>query len=122
MLNSTATLRPNLSQTLPELRTDELRLLHAFFARPVRRWPANIAIDVPPSTSRQQRRTVTYAELDQRSHALANELREFVNDECLVAILLPRDSEHIYLAQLAVLKAGAAYLCIEPSFPDAHVQ
>ena len=38
-----------------------------------------------------------------------------------MAILLPRDSEHVYLAQLAVLKAGAAYACIDPSFPDEQV-
>jgi non-ribosomal peptide synthetase-like protein len=44
-----------------------------------------------------------------------------VREECVVAILLPRSSEHIYLAQLAVLKAGAAYTCIDPLFPDEQV-
>ena len=99
----------------------EPRLLHEFFARAVRRWPENIAIEVPPSLQRPVRRTITYAELDRQSEALAGYLREFVTGECFVAILLPRNSEHIYLAQLAVLKAGAAYVCIDPSFPDTQV-
>jgi non-ribosomal peptide synthetase-like protein len=98
----------------------EPRLLHEFFTRVARQWPANVAIDAPPSASSPHRRTITYAELDRQTDALAAYLREFVTREC-VAILLPRNSEHIYLAQLAVLKAGAAYVCIDPSFPDAQV-
>jgi len=35
--------------------------------------------------------------------------------------LLPRNSEHIYLSQLAVLKSGAAYVCIEPNFTESHL-
>ncbi len=100
---------------------EEPRLLHEFFARAVRSWPANVAIDVPPSSAHPHRRTITYAELARQSDVLAAYLREFVTGECVVAILLPRNSVHIYLAQLAVLKAGAAYVCIDPSFPDAQV-
>ena len=87
---------------------DEPRLLHEFFARSAQQWPENVAIEVPPSATRPSRRSITYFELDRRSDALANCLREFATGECFVAILLPRDSEHIYAAQLAVLKAGAA--------------
>src|SRR5215475_4361831 len=85
-------------------------LLHHFFERAARRWPDRVAIDVPPKPH-SPRRTITYARLDRLADALARKLREFVSGECVVAILLPRDSEHIYLAQLAVLKAGAAYNC-----------
>src|SRR4051794_35406504 len=81
-------------------------LLHQFFDRAARRWPQHVAVETPPSPARPGRRTITYAELDRRSNALAHYLREFVTEECVVAILLPRDSEHVYLAQLAVLKAG----------------
>ncbi|MBA4189784.1 MAG: amino acid adenylation protein [Planctomycetaceae bacterium] len=100
---------------------EEPRLLHEFFARAATLWPENIAVDVPPSTAQPFRRTITYAELGRQTDVLAAYLREFVTRECVVAILLPRNSEHIYLAQLAVLKAGAAYVCIDPSFPDAQV-
>ena len=39
-----------------------------------------------------------------------------------MAILLPRRSEHLYGSQLAVLKAGAAYTCIDPAFPDEQLR
>ncbi|MCE9561257.1 MAG: amino acid adenylation domain-containing protein [Planctomycetes bacterium] len=100
---------------------DEPRLLHEFFTRAARRWPGNVAIDVPPSPSHPQRRTLTYSELDRQSDALAAYLREFVTGEYVVAVILPRNSEHVYLAQLAILKAGAAYVCVDPSFPDIQV-
>ncbi len=101
---------------------DEPTLLHEFFRRSARQWPDNVAIETPPSASQTTRRTITYAELDRLSDALAGTLREFVTRECIVAILLPRTSEHIYLAQLAILKAGGAYVCIDPTFPDAQVR
>lgn len=36
--------------------------------------------------------------------------------------MLPRRSEHLYSSQLAVLKAGAAYTCLDPSFPDDQLR
>jgi non-ribosomal peptide synthetase component F len=96
-------------------------LLHEFFDRSARRWPNNVAIDAPPCAAWPERRTITYAELARRVDSLAARLREAVTGESVVAILMPRNSEHVYLAQLAVMKAGAAYMCIEPTFPDAQV-
>ncbi len=100
---------------------EEPTLLHEFFEQAAMRHPDRIAIDTPPGTTRLERRTITYAALDRQSNALAGFLRDFIKEECVVAILLPRDSEHLYLAQLAVLKAGAAYTCIDPAFPDEQV-
>jgi non-ribosomal peptide synthetase component F len=39
-----------------------------------------------------------------------------------VAILVARTSSHVYAAQLGVLKAGAAYTCIDVAFPDDQVR
>jgi non-ribosomal peptide synthetase-like protein len=97
-------------------------LLHEFFVRAATRWPDRTAVEVPPGHGREGRRSTTYAELDRESDALAGRLRTLVFGECVVAILLPRTSAHLYAAQLAVLKAGAAYACIEPSFPDERVR
>ena len=36
--------------------------------------------------------------------------------------MLPRDSDLLYTAQLAVLKAGAAYTCIDHAFPEDRVR
>src|SRR3954471_17449764 len=80
---------------------EEPTLLHEFFEQSARRWPTRIAVDTPPGSDRAERRTITYAELDRQANALAQFLRDFVKDECVVAILLPRESEHLYLAQLA---------------------
>ncbi|MFN7931167.1 MAG: amino acid adenylation domain-containing protein [Blastocatellia bacterium] len=99
----------------------EPQLLHEFFAASVRKWPERVALEVPPGIGRPVRRTLTYAELEQRANAIAEFLQPFVTGECIVALLLPRRSEHLYVCQLAALKAGAAYTCIDPAFPDGQV-
>src|SRR5205085_5002589 len=101
---------------------EEPLFLHQFFERAVRRWPQRPALDVPPGNGRAGRRVLTYAEVEQQANALATFLSTFINGECVVAILLPRSSEHLYIAQLATLKAGAAYTCIDPAFPDEQVR
>jgi non-ribosomal peptide synthetase-like protein len=96
-------------------------LLHEFFQRAARTWPNRVAVETPPSRTQPCRRHVSYAELDQHTDALAGYLREYVTRECVVAVLLPRDCERVYLAQIAALKAGAAYCCIDPTFPDSQI-
>ena len=95
--------------------------LHQLFEAAARRWPDAVAIDVPPGPSRPERLLVSYAELERRARAIAGRLQPLVTRECVVAIMLPRDSDLLYAAQLAVLKTGAAYLCIDPAFPDDRV-
>ncbi|MEK6301654.1 MAG: amino acid adenylation domain-containing protein [Acidobacteriota bacterium] len=97
-------------------------LLHQFFAQTARQSPDRTALDIPPGTGRPERRLFTYAELNEQSNELAALLRTVVAGECVVAILLPRTTEHLYISQLAVLKAGAAYTCIDPSFPDDQLR
>jgi non-ribosomal peptide synthetase-like protein len=100
----------------------EPTLLHDIFADVVRRCPDRVAIDVPPSALRP-RRTVTYAELDRLSDMLAQLLSARVNAaDSIVIVLLPRDSERPYAAQLGIMKAGAAFACVDPSFPDRQIQ
>ncbi|HKP11815.1 MAG TPA: non-ribosomal peptide synthetase, partial [Blastocatellia bacterium] len=86
------------------------------------RWPQRIAIDVPPGNGRPERRVLTYAEVRQQADAVATFLSTFISGESVVAIRLPRQSEHLYIAQLAALKAGAAYTCIDPVFPDEQAR
>ena len=97
-------------------------LLHHFFERSARLWPERIAVDVPPGIGRSERRLVSYRELEQQANALASFLSTFVSGECVVAILLPRSSEHLYSSQLGVLKAGAAYACIDTASPDDQLR
>ena len=97
-------------------------MLHEFFDQAVRAQPERNAIEAPAGSQRLDRRSITYLELQRAANGLACFLRDFVKEECVVVLLLPRDSEHLYLAQLAVLKAGAAYTCIDPAFPDEQVR
>jgi amino acid adenylation domain-containing protein len=61
---------------------------------------------------------LTYAELDLRSNQLAEHLRALgAGPDSLVGILLERSIESV-IASLAVLKAGAAYLPLDPSLPS----
>lgn len=97
-------------------------LLQQFFEQSARRWPTHIALEIPPGLHRPERRRLTYAELKQQSDALAAFLSRFIADEATAAILLPRSSEFLYGSQLAALKAGAAYTCIDGNFPDEQLR
>ncbi|GAA4292193.1 hypothetical protein GCM10023148_55690 [Actinokineospora soli] len=67
------------------------------------------------------RRTLTFAQLDAAANRLAHLLVERgVGPEKLVALLLPRTADFI-VALYAVLKAGGAYLPIDPEYPPARV-
>ena len=66
--------------------------------------------------------TVSYAELDTRAGALASRLIEAgVERGDLVPIELPR-SERAVIAMLGVLYAGAAYVPIDPEYPEKRRQ
>ncbi|PWI40906.1 non-ribosomal peptide synthetase, partial [Streptomyces sp. ICBB 8177] len=70
---------------------------------------------------REGQRTLTYAELEAESNGLARELGERgVAAGDLVALALPGTAESV-VAMLAVTKAGAAYLPVDPDYPPARV-
>ncbi|TQM69597.1 amino acid adenylation domain-containing protein [Actinomadura hallensis] len=60
---------------------------------------------------------LTYAEVDARANRLAHSLvARGVGPERVVALALPRSPDMI-IAELAVLKAGGAYLPLDPEYP-----
>jgi len=62
-------------------------------------------------------RTLTYGELNARANRLAHHLRSLdVKPDDRVAICLARSVEQV-ISLLAVLKAGAAYVPLDPSYP-----
>ncbi|MFJ7148862.1 amino acid adenylation domain-containing protein [Streptomyces sp. NPDC100445] len=91
-------------QTLPEL-----------FAAQAARTPDAVAVTGPGGDR------LTYRELDERSDRLARVVAGHgAGPEHLVAVALPRGVELI-VALLAVLKAGAAYLPLEPAHPAERI-
>ncbi|MFC1672454.1 amino acid adenylation domain-containing protein, partial [Planctomycetota bacterium] len=91
-------------------------LLHQVFERQAQRTPGATAVE-----DLERSGLVTYEELDRRANRLAAILQERgVTPGCVVGILLPRCIEQ-YVSMLAILKAGAAYLPIDPAFPTERV-
>ncbi len=65
---------------------------------------------------------LSYAELDARSDRLAHWLvRLGAAPERIVALALPRSVDQV-VATLAVLKAGAAYLPVDPEYPAERIE
>ncbi len=94
---------PPLSVSVPEL-----------FATQVRRDP-----DAPAVTSGDE--ILSYAELDSRANRLAHHLLGLgVGVEDRVALLMEPSVEHV-VAELAVLKAGAAYVPVDLRAPEQRV-
>ncbi len=88
-------------------------LLHELFEARVDRSPGSPALAGPSPDSER----LTAAELETRANRLAWRLRELgVGPEALVALCLER-SVDLVVALLAVLKAGGAYLPLDPSYP-----
>ncbi|MGK3939207.1 condensation domain-containing protein [Streptomyces sp. RP5T] len=66
--------------------------------------------------------TTTYRELDDRANRLASDLTgRGIGPEDIVALAMPRSTEMI-VSLLAVLKAGAAYLPIDPAYPRERIE
>ncbi|MFC5752657.1 non-ribosomal peptide synthetase, partial [Actinomadura rugatobispora] len=63
----------------------------------------------------------TYAELDERANRLAHELIDRgAGPETLVGVVLERSAE-LVMTVLAVVKAGAAYVPVDPGYPDGRI-
>ncbi|MFJ5517260.1 amino acid adenylation domain-containing protein [Streptomyces griseoluteus] len=88
--------------------------LHGLFAAQAARTP-----DAPALLT--DTGTVTYGELDARSDRLAHTLRgRGVGPGTVVALVAERSPE-MMTGLLAVLKAGGAYLPVDPSYPQARI-
>ncbi|KAA8879750.1 amino acid adenylation domain-containing protein, partial [Nocardia colli] len=80
------------------------------------------ALDPVADAVRAGERTLSYAELDEWSNRLARRLiAAGVGPETLVAVALPRSVE-LVVALLAVVKAGAGYLPIDPNYPTDRIE
>lgn len=89
--------------------------LHERFSEQAARTPDGVAVI-------DGERSLSYAELDRRSDAVAHSLlARGIAPESTVGLLLERSAE-LVVALLGVLKAGAAYLPIDPELPAARIR
>lgn len=88
--------------------------VHEQFEEQVRQEPRAIAVVY-------ERESLTYAELNARANQLAHYLRENeVGPDRLVGVFVDRCLEMI-VALLGVLKAGAAYVPLDPNYPKGRL-
>ncbi len=98
-----------LAQSAERLATPE-SALHELFAARAREAGESIALHTDATE-------VSYAELERRANALAHRLRELgVGPEDRVALAGPRSIE-LVVGMLAVLKAGGAFVPLDPQYP-----
>ena len=108
--------RHQLLNELNEARHEqpESRCAHQLFEAWVERSPSAVAV-------RCGGQSLTYAELESRSNRLANRLlRLGVGPDVVVAVALERSIDMV-AALLGVLKAGGAYLPLDPSYPHGRL-
>ncbi|MDX3544048.1 amino acid adenylation domain-containing protein [Streptomyces europaeiscabiei] len=86
----------------------------AMFAEQVRQRPDSVALVFEDEE-------LTYAELDERANRLSHALiARGAGPERIIALALPRSAELI-VAEVAVLKSGAAYLPIDHDYPADRI-
>jgi amino acid adenylation domain-containing protein len=91
------------------------RCVHQLFEEQAAAMPGAVAVT-------WDGRDLTYAELNHRANRLAHHLRALgVGPEVLVGVCLER-SPDMLVAWLAVLKAGGAYLPLDPDYPPDRLE
>ncbi|HEX2417985.1 MAG TPA: amino acid adenylation domain-containing protein, partial [Micromonosporaceae bacterium] len=91
--------------------------VHALFSRQAARSPEAVAVV-------SGARTMNYSQLDRRSGQVAALLRDRfgVTRGDLVAVLLGRDDPDLIVTFWGILKAGAAYLPLDPQLPGNRLE
>ncbi|HEY0607383.1 MAG TPA: amino acid adenylation domain-containing protein, partial [Herpetosiphonaceae bacterium] len=91
------------------------QLVHQLFEAQVARTPDAIALIA-------ESQELSYAELNQRANQLARQLRrQGVGPDQVVALCMERSPE-LVIGLLGVLKAGGAYLPLDPSYPAERLR
>ncbi len=88
--------------------------MHQLFEAQAKQSPRAVAVECAG-------KRLTYAELNRRANQLARSLQRLgIGPEQLVGVCLERSLEMV-IALLAILKAGAAYLPLDPKYPRERI-
>ena len=98
-----------------KLEYDENKTISQLFEEQVNKTPNNIAIVF-------EKQNITYKELNERANQVANYLRnKGIKQNDIIGIMLPRSLE-LLISILGVLKSGACYIPIDPTYPEKRIQ
>ncbi len=91
------------------------KCVHELFAEQVTRTPDKIALIF-------EGKKFTYRQLDEMSNILAHYLREKGVKRNDVVPIIARRSWHVIVAMLGVMKAGGAYMPVDPNYPEDRIE
>jgi non-ribosomal peptide synthetase component F len=94
---------------------ERVELVHEQFERHARETPHAVA-------ARCGRETLAYGELNRRANRLAHELIELGVGAGNFVVVCVEPSLDVLVALLGVLKAGAAYVPVDPGYPAARIR
>ncbi|MBW4670971.1 MAG: amino acid adenylation domain-containing protein [Cyanomargarita calcarea GSE-NOS-MK-12-04C] len=105
-----ASILPNPQQPIP---SQWVGAVHNNFSQQAERLPQQVAVI-------DAKNTWTYNELEERTNLLANYLLQHIQPQEIVAIYGHRSAELVW-AILGVLKAGAAFVILDPAYPTSRL-
>jgi amino acid adenylation domain-containing protein len=95
--------------------------IHVLFEEQVRRTPDHIAL-VGMGHGLDDRPAITYHELNKQSNRLAHQIREKSGGPDTIVGIMVNPSIEMIIGILGILKAGSAYLPIEPIYPKERIR
>jgi amino acid adenylation domain-containing protein len=117
-ISSISLLTPSAKKALPDptqsLGSDWVGAVHERFSQQAQSLPEQIAVSDPQSTW-------TYGELDARSNQLAHRLIASGIQRAEIVAIYGHRSAALAWALLGILKAGAAFLILDPAYPAARL-
>ncbi|WP_142332242.1 condensation domain-containing protein, partial [Bacillus pseudomycoides] len=99
----------------PEAEYPREKTIHGIFMNKVKKAPDKVALQYKEGS-------MSYSELHRKSNQVARHLqKQGVGREQIVGLLVDRSPEMI-ISILGILKAGAAYLPIDPDYPEERIR
>ena len=92
------------------------KMLHELFEEQVKKTPDHLAVIFKD-------KKLTYRELNERSNQLARRLRERgVRPDQIVGLMVDDNSIEMIIGMISILKAGVAFLPIDPDYPKERIE
>ena len=91
------------------------KCVHELFTQQVQKTPDKVALVF-------EDKEFTYKQLDEMSNSLAHYLRERGIKRNEVVPIIAKRSWHVIVAMLGIMKAGGAYMPVDPNYPNDRIE